>query len=226
MARKKTEQPADTQQDESEEVMARPGLKIPELEVFKKISMLSSLAQACEDADLVKVFSKMKHGDELYEIFVKAVHQEIEGVISGKEQEAVKQMASVRDMASGVYDMVQTMYNMMAATSNSPIMKVLAIVHDRMTGSSFEDVLARSVAAQRFNQSPEAQYQATQAAQAALDSQPMAPAPQSQAPSNNPPLTKKYADGRGAAPSKYANDPNRPPAPTIPPRGRNIEGIF
>jgi hypothetical protein len=200
-----------TKRKEGPEKPIENNLKIPELEIFKQISMLNSLATACEDETLVSAFNNLKNGERLYEIFIKAVHSEIQDVVNGKERKAAEKLKSAESLANSVYDTAGLTFSMLQAIGRSPVMQVLAIVHDKMTGTSLAEVLARSSSA-----SPPPSTEVPVPHSDNGDNR----TPEAEAPAqgSNPPLTKKYAANR-------LSD-ERPAATVMPPRGNGINGMF
>lgn len=204
----------------SQENEQKKSVKAPEFDMLKKIAMLNNLASACEDEKLMEAFGSLKNGQLLFEIFVKAVNKEIQGIVNGKETEIAKSVSGAKEISNSLFDQVQTMYNMMVAISGSPIMKVMALTHDRLTGTSIADILHRQSMAQVNVNKPASREEMEIAESVVTQSEETVgnvEEPQQGIPSRaKPPLTKKYADGRSDV----------QPAPAIPPRGGNISGLF
>ena len=119
-------------------------VKAPESPMLTKIATLNSFASACENPELIEAFSNLKQGDKLLEVFVKAVEQEITVIMTGKHKEIEHQVNDVRATLASTYEMTNTLLNMLLTIGNSPVMKVLAVVHDKMTGTSFEEFIERT----------------------------------------------------------------------------------
>lgn len=82
-------------------------VKTPEMEMFEKVALMANLSSAVQNPGLKATISDLPDGERIYNLLVKAVHGEIQGIM-GKSDKDVKEMsANMQQMAAAMGKFVQ-----------------------------------------------------------------------------------------------------------------------
>lgn len=83
------------------EVVA-PEAKTPEQEMFEKVAMMSNLTSAVQNPGLKTAIAALPGGDKIYNLLVKAVHQEIQGIMGRSDKEVKELSVNMQQMAQAM----------------------------------------------------------------------------------------------------------------------------
>lgn len=104
------------------------------MSVLDKISMLSDLANAARDDEIVRLMKSKPNGEKLYGLFVKAVSDEIEVLMNGASVTVPKSIASAGQMAEQVFQICNRLGQLMGAIEQGPTIQVLQMFLQNLGG--------------------------------------------------------------------------------------------
>lgn len=147
------------QKPEAQPQPAAPTPVIPKaLSTLERISILSDLANAARDEEIVRVLKTRPNGERLYDLFVKALSDEIEGIMNPAQVKAPQAMNNLEQVAQQSYQLVHHIGGILASIEQGPALMALRMLIQQFNGGQ----------APTMPQVPQPQYQP----------QPAAPAPQ------------------------------------------------
>lgn len=173
---------------------------------LEKISLLSNLASACEDPDVVKILTERASGKRLYEIFVAAVSTEIETIMNGPVQ-APQALQNANASAQQLSNILQRLAQVFSAVEHGPGLGVLRMFVQQM-GQRLPPIPRDQLPEQPPEQTPR------------QPEQPRAPAPA--APRVHPSDQPRYVSSDGPVPPQN----NGPVEPTRQREGRRGIGTW
>jgi hypothetical protein len=76
-----------------------PAPPSPEQEMFEKVALMANLTSAVQNASLKTHIMELPGGEKIYQLLVKAVHQEIESIMGKSNKDAKELSTNMQQMA-------------------------------------------------------------------------------------------------------------------------------
>lgn len=106
-----------------------------ELNTLERIQLLANLANGVQNDVVKKTVTALPSGERLYEIFINAVSQEIEGLMN-PSRTAPKEIMDAVTAAQNLRTMISHMYNAVSEMNRSQLIAVLSIMNQNLGGKS------------------------------------------------------------------------------------------
>lgn len=140
-----------TEEVKQETSEQQPAAEPKPLNTIERINLLADLANAAQDDEIVKLLKSRKNGERLYDLFVKAVSEEIEGIMNPGQVEAPRILNDAQNIAGQIYQMTQRVGGIIAAIEQGPGLAVLQMLIHRLGGQAPQAV-APPMPVQQYSQ--------------------------------------------------------------------------
>lgn len=197
--------------------MARKKTKVLETsnEGLNRMQLVAAYAAACSSEKLRAAFAEFACGEELFSVFVSAVNAEVEHLFRGDEGEA--EVEELTDRVVGLSEAIDVLESQVKGLTNERLFAVLNVVTRNFGGTPVpppppvQQPAAQQPAPSASSEAPASPKKNLKKRYAATDVKDVQPAAQAPETAPTPP------------PQESAS---RPAAPTMPPRGNRIVGMF
>lgn len=180
---------------------------VPQSQTLRKVEVLSNLANACRNKEVVRALKALPDGQIILSIFTEAIQSKINQIMTGKEeQQTIGATEIIRDNVDSVLNMASSLEKIMVHMHQSPLIQVL-------------QALTTNLSKPRAPEQPQYPPQYSQQ-QPPQQLQPQGqPAPMAPSPGTPPGVTPYYESQIEQTPKFTQSRKQNSPAPTSPPRG-------
>ncbi|MEM4379209.1 MAG: hypothetical protein QXL01_00790 [Thermoplasmatales archaeon] len=112
-------------------------VSVPETQTLRKVEVLSNLANACKNKDVVKAIRSLPDGEIILKIFVQAMQLKINQIMTGQqEQEIIDGLDVIRNNIESVDMMARKLQEFFVHLHQSPLVEVLRTLSNNLLSRS------------------------------------------------------------------------------------------
>lgn len=113
----------------TEPVLTLPVEKSPEELMFEKVNLMASLTAAIQSPTVKTTFEALPCGDQIYNLLVKAVHQEIQSIMGKSDKDTKELSGNMQQMAVAMSKFV----NIVNMFNDLKLVGVLSALNQKLT---------------------------------------------------------------------------------------------
>lgn len=135
----------------------------PEMSLIEKVKLMSDLANACQNTQVVAEIMKLPSGDRIFKIFVEAVDRELQDIMNGKKEDVPKEVINTVNMARQLQGTLTAFQTMVSGFMGTPLVQVLNMMNQNLGGKGFQvpqsQPQQQQLEVQPYRQPPQQQQQ-------------------------------------------------------------------
>jgi len=143
-----------------------------ELTMIEKAKLISDLASAFQDPEIITVLEKRNNGKRIRELFEGALNDEMASVMSGEADKKMPPVAQLHQRVEAMANAMSNFHQMISGFLSSPLVQVLDMMNRNLGGAQNNQPMPQpqpypqgqpqQVAPQQPQQQPQQQRSATQ----------------------------------------------------------------
>jgi len=122
----------------ADETVVPVALVKPDMSLIEKVKLMSDLANACQNTQVVEEIMKLQNGDRIFKIFVEAVDRELQDIMNGKKEDVPKEVINTVNMARQLQGTLTAFQTMVSGFMGTPLVQVLNMMNQNLGGKGFQ----------------------------------------------------------------------------------------
>jgi hypothetical protein len=108
---------------------------VKELSMIEKAKLISDLASAFQDPEIITVLEKRNNGKRIRELFEGALNDEMASVMSGEADKKMPPVAQLHQRVEAMANAMSNFHQMISSFLSSPLVQVLDMMNRNLGGS-------------------------------------------------------------------------------------------